>query len=52
LAREKDDKSTFHGGRRTYDHPDVGDGKGAKEYYDYHSFGVSKFHVLHYATFR
>ncbi|XP_060595065.1 uncharacterized protein LOC132749353 isoform X2 [Ruditapes philippinarum] len=40
LAREKDDKSTIHGGRRTYDHPDVGDGKGAKEYYDYHSFGI------------
>ncbi|XP_060584579.1 uncharacterized protein LOC132740653, partial [Ruditapes philippinarum] len=40
LAREKDDKSTIHGGRRPYDHPEIGHGKGAKEYHDYHSFGV------------
>ncbi|XP_060595068.1 uncharacterized protein LOC132749356 isoform X2 [Ruditapes philippinarum] len=40
LAREKQDASTTSGGRKYYEHPDVGDGKGAKECYDYYSFGV------------
>jgi serine/threonine protein kinase len=41
LAREEDDDTTTAGGRLYYTHPNVGN-EGARESWDYYSFGVSK----------